>query len=406
MPYHHNPSGHLRKRGHRWQACVDYPDPDQPGKRKTQNQSAGTKKEAQALLDAMLAAHRAQPQWRKPSEVTLAEFLQQWLNEVVDASQAAPKTKEGKHTAVQHILDFMGADPKLTEVTPREVQHLLKEMGTRTHRGAKPYASRTIRDVYNVLHAALRVAVLWDLLSKNPVDAVTPPTVTYKHRQPLVSDVGAHDQLTRFLSAAAIEGQYTLWVVLVSGGLRLGEALALTWSDVDWERQVLYVQKSQRMTGAGPTKNTTSRRMIACPPSVIALLQQHRKRQDTERKAQGKNWLEHHLIFASERGTPLDTANARRTFRRILKRADLPESITPHSLRHTYATEMLEAGVHLKIVQEQLGHASIQTTADLYMHLTGRVHKTAADAMERVLRDAHLPQNPQNGDESPNSERS
>lgn len=175
MPYHHNPSGHLRKRGHRWQACVDYPDPDRPGKRKTHNQSAGTKKEAQALLDAMLAEHRDRPQWRKPTEVTLGEFLHQWLDEVVDASQAAPKTKEGKHTGVQHILDFMGDDPKLAELTPRDIQHLVKVTSTRTRRGDKPYASRTIRDVYNVLHAALRTAVSWDLLTKNPADAVTPP---------------------------------------------------------------------------------------------------------------------------------------------------------------------------------------------------------------------------------------
>lgn len=122
----------------------------------------------------------------------------------------------------------------------------------------------------------------------------------------------------------------------------------------------------------------------------MTLLQQHRARQDADRKAQGKNWQDHHLIFASAHGTPLDTANTRRTFRRILKRADLPETITPHSLRHTYATEMLESGVHLKIVQEQLGHASIQTTADLYMHLTGRVNTVTAEAMETILQSLKL----------------
>ena len=75
--------------------------------------------------------------------------------------------------------------------------------------------------------------------------------------------------------------------------------------------------------------------MIACPPSVTVLLKEHRERQNTDRAAQGKAWQEHHLIFASERSTPLDNANARRNFRRVLTRADLPKTITPHSLRRT-----------------------------------------------------------------------
>ena len=95
MPYHYNPSGYLRKKGEKWQACVDYPDPDRPGKRKRHTKNAPTKKEAQALLTAMMAEHQAQPQWRKPTEVTLSDFLHQWLDEVVDASQAAPKAYIG-----------------------------------------------------------------------------------------------------------------------------------------------------------------------------------------------------------------------------------------------------------------------------------------------------------------------
>jgi hypothetical protein len=118
MPYHHNPSGHLRKRGHRWQACVDYPDPDRPGKRKTQNQSAGTKKEAQALLDAMLAEHRDQPQWRKPSDLLLADFMERWLSTVIEPSTLAPSTKVLKRTMVIHIAAYFPDDTRLGDVAP------------------------------------------------------------------------------------------------------------------------------------------------------------------------------------------------------------------------------------------------------------------------------------------------
>ncbi len=397
MSYHHNPSGYLRKKGDKWQACVDYPDPDRPGKRKRHTKNAPTKKEAQALLTAMMAEHQAQPQWRKPSEITLQEFLQKWLDDVVDVAESAPNTKEGKHIAVKHILSIMG-HVKLIDVTPMDVQHLIKEMAGKTHDGGKPYASRTIRNVYTMLHAALNIAVDWDLITKNPAASVKPPKVTYQHHQPLVSEIDAHDQLAHFLRAAQAEGHYALWLTIVSGGLRIGEALSLTWADVDWDRQVLYVQKSQRDTAVGPAKNTTSRRMITYPATVMSALQYQQTTQKSRLKPD--DWEEHHLIFPSERGTPMDSHNVRRAFRRIVKRANLPSTITPHSLRHTYATEMLESDVHLKVVQEQLGHSSSQMTSDLYMHLTGRVQKTAADAMEAILQSLKLDDSPEDNDPS------
>lgn len=180
MPYQYNPTGYTRKKGEKWQACVDYPDPDRPGKGKRRTANARTKKEALALLDAMLVEHRQNRQWRPPTDITVANFLQKWIDNVVGPASLEPKTKENKRLMVKHIVQHMG-EHLLAQVGPMEVQYLVKQV---TEHG---YSSRMVRYVYDVLHEALQTAMEWDLIARNPVDRVKPPKVVYRVKHPLIS---------------------------------------------------------------------------------------------------------------------------------------------------------------------------------------------------------------------------
>lgn len=175
----------------------------------------------------MLAEHRDQPQWRKPSDLLFADFLARWLSTVVEPSTLAPSTKVLKRTMVQHAVTYFSEETRLIDVAPLAIQEFLKSS---TDTG---YASRTARAAFDTLHQALDTAVQWNLLTQNPAGRAEPPRVIYRDKHPLTQasseattegDSPSPNTLQAFLDAAAQDAQYALWVTLLSTGLRLGEA--------------------------------------------------------------------------------------------------------------------------------------------------------------------------------------
>jgi integrase len=128
-----------------------------------------------------------------------------------------------------------------------------------------------------------------------------------------------------------------------------------------------------------------SQRRVAIPATVMPVLEEHRTAQrDLQTRAPA--WQsDQDYVFTTRTGRPLSAGNVHRSLRRLGKAAHIPEPFTPHDLRHTYATMMLEMDVHLTIVQKQLGHSSIRVTSDIYSHLSNRVQDTAGAAMDAVL---------------------
>jgi integrase len=124
--------------------------------------------------------------------------------------------------------------------------------------------------------------------------------------------------------------------------------------------------------------------LVVLGDNVIEKLRQHHDQQKSERGAAGDHWQEANLIFPSTLGTPMDPRNLLRDFKELLKVAGLP-TIRFHDLRHTAATLMLRQGVHVKVVQERLGHASITLTLDTYSHVTPSMQDDAARKLDSLL---------------------
>jgi integrase len=157
----------------------------------------------------------------------------------------------------------------------------------------------------------------------------------------------------------------------------MGEALGLKWEDVDLERSTVFIRRAlQRVTKEDGTtelrlvepKSEGSYRVVSIPASIVAFLTRHRAQQNRERLVAGSRWQTTGHAFTSTIGTPLDERNVRREFYDLLKAQNLPR-MRPHGLRHSYATILLAAGEHPKVVQEILGHSSVQLTLDTYSHL-------------------------------------
>ena len=235
------------------------------------------------------------------------------------------------------------------------------------------------------------------MIPRNPAALVDPPKVRREEIVPLDPP-----QARLFLDASQGEQFEALFVLSLTTGLRMGEALGLKWSDVDIEAATLRVNRQlQRMrrdseNGAPGTlafsePKNASRRTVDLSLRSCMALRSHRKRQMEERLRDGAVWRDHGLVFATTVGTPLDAQNiVNRHFKPLLKRSELPD-IRWHDLRHTYATLLLARGVHPKYVQTALGHASIQLTLDTYSHWMPSMGRDTAAAIDDALEDGASP---------------
>ena len=196
------------------------------------------------------------------------------------------------------------------------------------------------------------------------------------------------DEARRLLAAAAGDRLEAFYSVALAVGLRRGEALGLTWSDLDLQKGILTVRQALQRTGGklklSETKSASSRRTVPLPVFAIEALKRHRERQRTEREFAGDRWKESGLVFCTSIGTPMEPRNLTRHFHGILQVAKLPRRRL-HDLRHTSASLLLAQGATLHEVKEILGHSQISLTANLYGHGYVEVMRSAVSRMDSVL---------------------
>ena len=183
--------------------------------------------------------------------------------------------------------------------------------------------------------------------------------------------------------AARDTGWFALYALALTTGMRPSEYLALKWSDIDWHRGAASVCRTIQHSKAGflfdDTKRKRSRRVVKLQDFVVKALTNLRKTQSLASNTGCQ--VEHDLIFRSGTGLPLRQRNVERDFRRLLEVAGI-RSIRLYDLRHTAATLAVAAGVSVKVVSDQLGHASISFTLERYSHVLPSIQDEAAARVE------------------------
>ncbi|WP_299960189.1 site-specific integrase [uncultured Modestobacter sp.] len=313
----------------------------------------------------------------RDSSVTLAAWLDEWVTTALPASSRKQATVD-LYTSVarKHLVPSLGRRP-LHLLRPSDVEAVVLA------KRREGLSASTVRTIYTVLRAALDTAVRDGLLRDNPAAKVRRPTAQRKEAAHL--DAAA---ARRLLDAVRGDRLEALFRLMLATGLRRGEALALHWSDVDLDRQVLRVRwtlnRTSRGLELGEPKTTKSRRNVPLPTSAVTTLRSHRERQHQERTFAGDSWVESDFVFSTEIGTALEPRNVLRRFEQLARRAGL-QGVSLHTLRHTAASLLLAAGTHTKVVQEHLGHSSYAITADIYSHVTPAQQREAADRLDDAL---------------------
>ncbi len=190
------------------------------------------------------------------------------------------------------------------------------------------------------------------------------------------------DDVIEFFAGIEHERVYPLFVLLVTTGMRRGEALGLRWRDLDLDGGELRIVQTLTTVNWKPVfstpKTKRSRRIVYLDPDTVRVLRAHRKKQRVDMLAGGPAWdREPGLVFCDELGGLLHPEEVTRWFGAKIRELGLPP-VRLHDLRHTYATLALKSGVHPKIVSERLGHATIAVTLDLYSHVTPALGREAA----------------------------
>jgi integrase len=246
---------------------------------------------------------------------------------------------------------------------------------------------RTVAYIHTILHRALKDAVRWGRLARNPADASDPPRSAQKSGQASSWD---GPTLRLFLEACLAEGDrhYPLWVLLATTGMRRGEALGLRWSDVDLDsgrmRVVQTVVQTRNSVSLGVPKTSQGRRSVSLDPMTVSVLRAHRVRMLEDRMLAGPDFEDRGLVFHHPDGSWLRPNSVSDAFLRRVARHGLPR-LTLHGLRHTWATLALEDGVHPKVVQERLGHSTVAITLGIYSHVSPRLHDEAANQVARLM---------------------
>lgn len=240
--------------------------------------------------------------------------------------------------------------------------------------------------IHATLHRALRDAVRWGRLTRNPAEYAVPPRASALRSSELKT--WSAEQLADFLEHVRPDRLYAAWVLAATTGLRRGELLGLHWSDIDLDEARLSVRRSLVSVGyavrISEPKTRRGRRQIALDKTTVSALLGHRRRQMQERLSWGPAWVDSGFVFTKEDGTPLHPDRFTKLFAQRVKSSGLPR-IRLHDLRHTHATLALQAGRHPKVVSERLGHANVSITLDVYRDVIPAMQKEAADLVAELV---------------------
>src|SRR3984957_17833710 len=373
--------GHIRERspGH-WAIILDIPDPKTGERRRKWHSFKGTKRQAQIESARLISVVQAGT-YLEPSKTTMAIYLARWLEHM--QSQVSPKSHERYAGIVnQNIIPTLGAIhlPKLKPAQISTAYTAALSNGRKD--GSGGLSPRTVGHMHRVLKQALGQAVRWELLTRNPADAVDPPKVDWKPMQ----TYDLH-QTAELIEAVRETPLLIPALLAVLCGLRRGEICALRWRNVDLLTGQLSVVESLEQTKAGlrfKSPKSGKGRTVALSATMIEELRAHRAQRAEGMLKLGIRLSDEDLVITHADGSIVQPIYVSQLWARTVRKSQLAH-LRFHDLRHAHATHLLANGVHPKVASERLGHSRVGITLDLYSHVMPGMQEDAAAMVDNEL---------------------
>ena len=374
--------GHIRRRGARsWELKFDV-GVDAKGNRKTRYSSfKGTKRDAEIEL-ARLVAQNASGEGIDPSKVTVLEFLERWERDWATTNVGLKTLERYRGLLKLYVKPRIGAMrlQKLRAVHLNELYTALLRSGGQDGR---PLSPRSVGHVHRVLHRALGHAATWALVQQNVASLVSPPPVPDGEIIILTEEqIGA---TLHYLQGRTLRPIVSF---LLGTGARRGEALAVRWSDIDFQKNVVRIERSLEQTKGSlrikSPKTKHGRRSISISPWLAAELKSHRARQDERRLALGLGRAPDDMtVFARWNGELRSPSRLSQSFADVMDVLEI--DCTLHGLRHTHVSQLIASGLDVLTISRRIGHASPSITLNVYSHMFSNTDARAAEIMEATF---------------------
>lgn len=309
-----------------------------------------------------------------PQKIFVNTYIEKWMETVKRPSLKAASFDRLERTYLTQIKDSRVGRCQLGNITSMDVQGLINEK-------SRTLSYSSLKKIYELLNGCFEYAVICREMDFNPVRAVQMPKKENLNKKEKQMGVFSKEELTRIENVAAItyqsgEVRYRhtwFFLLLAKTGLRAGEAIALRWDNIDLDKGFIHVKQNASVVKCRDgkenkyqvvittVKTKTGNRIVPCNEKALQAL---RALQDYQKS--------HHIhsdyVDCNDKGELLSQQTLPKILKAILKAADVPYR-SVHSFRHTFATNLIQAGVDVKVVSQLLGHSSVKITYDTYVHM-------------------------------------
>lgn len=342
-----------------------------------------SKKERDKKFRDILNQYETNPQLNN-STVLFSEYVTMWLKEAKIKVDTVTY-QHYENDANNHIIPyFKNSKTKVIDINRQTLQDYFNtkfENGRLDGKGG--LSAKTLRHHKNIIHQTLELAVMNKIILSNPCNNITLPKVeknTYKFFN--------LEETKQFLNAVKNEPLYLLYLFTALYGLRRSEVLGIKWDSIDINAKRLTIQHTRtrcnEIIEKDKTKTKSSLRSFPLSDDVVNLLIKLKLQENRNKKLFGKDYVSNNYVFKWEDGRPYDPDYITHKFSKTLKKYGI-KHISFHGLRHSCGSLLNEQGFTLKDIQEWLGHADIQTTANIYLHLDTKRKENISNSISSVL---------------------
>lgn len=385
------------KKGFVWEVSEELPKDPVTGKRKRITARGKTKPEAKAIIERKIkdATEYGLTTDPEQSGISFEKLAQEWLQ--THKKNMKHSAQRSREYHVKRFGKYLAKVP-VRQITKKMYQNVIDQLE------ADGYSHNTIYSAHATAKKIFKQAMIWDIIKGSPADmAVLPKKV--KSIEEIENDEIAEKylemkELKAFLQIVDVLGlpsDDAIFTLLAFTGMRVGELLALKWSDVNFDTKEFSITKTIfNIDGKKDEyelltpKTETSIRKITFDDQITHLLKQHKQAQNQQKMRNRNLWLDADFIITREDGYPLSPRFVHYRMKRLegkLAEKGFNKKLHPHMLRHTHVAMLTEAKADLRAIMQRLGHTDAKTTLSVYTHVTDKLKLETADQLGHVFGD-------------------